>query len=392
MKILYCNPCFWDYRIPFFAEINRLFRGNFHILYSTKRYFGNHRKVLPKIEKAMGENAHPYDNEWFYVRETHSMTIKNETYRAIPLSFGLIPLIKKINPSVIITEGFFQWTPIIQLYSIFHKIPVFVGYERTLHTERKNGKLKTFIRKCQDRFITGYLVNGIETKKYLESIGIISEKIYIAGMSADSDGLRESIKNFPPSDRDILRRKYINTEGILFLFTGQMILRKGVNHLLASWKLHTKRYPKDALVLVGSGEMLDKWKQEYNDDQSIYFVGSVDYSEIHKFYSIADVYILPTIEDNWSLVIPEAMSCGLPVATSIYNGCHPELVHEGENGIVFDTFQQESLLNALEYFHHIDLKQHGIRSIEIEKEYNTENAALKFYSAILDNLNKKIAR
>lgn len=304
----------------------------------------------------------------------------------------MIPLIKKINPSVIITEGFFQWTPIIQLYSIIHKIPVFVGYERTLHTERNNGKLKTFIRKCQDRFITGYLVNGSETKKYLESIGIISEKIHIAGMSADSDGLREAIKNFPPTDHDLLKRKYIGPEGILFLFTGQMILRKGVNYLLASWKLHTKQYPKDVLVLVGSGEMLDKWKQEYEDEQSIYFVGSVDYSEIHKFYSIADVYILPTIEDNWSLVIPEAMSCGLPVATSIYNGCHPELVHEGENGIVFDTFKQESILNALEYFHHIDLKQHGIRSIEIEKEYNTENAALKFYSAILDNLNKKIAR
>lgn len=35
-----------------------------------------------------------------------------------------------------------------------------------------------------------------------------------------------------------------------------------------------------------------------------FFEGRVQYDEIHKYYAIADVYILPTVEDNWSLVVP----------------------------------------------------------------------------------------
>jgi glycosyltransferase involved in cell wall biosynthesis len=97
--------------------------------------------------------------------------------------------------------------------------------------------------------------------------------------------------------------------------------------------------------------------------------GQVNYNEIYRYYAVADVFVLPTLEDNWSLVIPEAMACGLPVATSIYNGCHVELIHEGENGCVFDTLDESSLLEALAYFHDKDLAKMGQRSVELEKYY-----------------------
>ena len=82
------------------------------------------------------------------------------------------------------------------------------------------------------------------------------------------------------------------------------------------------------------------------------------------------------------------MSCGLPVATSIYNGCHVELIHEGENGITFDTFNQDSMVKALEYFHHHDLKLMGQKSIEIEKSFNTENCARREYEGIIKIMKK----
>ena len=77
------------------------------------------------------------------------------------------------------------------------------------------------------------------------------------------------------------------------------------------------------------------------------------------------------------------MACGLPVATSIYNGCHPELIHEGENGITFDTFNQESMVKALDYFHHQDLKAMGRKSIELEKPFNTVHCARREFDAIV---------
>lgn len=387
MKVLYCNPSFWEYRLPFYVELNRLFNGNFHVVYSTKRYFGAHINMLPKIKNVLGENAHPYENEWMYVRETHSMKIKDETYHAIPLSLGLLNIIRKIKPDVIITEGFFQWTPFVQLYGWFFRVPVFVGYERTLYTERHNSRFKTFLRKLQDKSIAGYLVNGTETKKYLLSLGISEEKIFVGGMSADSTGLRVSIKKWPIEEKQSFKSKYISSNnGLIFLFTGQMILRKGVNYLLNAWVKHTQLYPDDKLVLVGGGVFLEKWKEQYSKYSSIIFEGTIAYDEIYKYYAIADVYILPTIEDNWSLVVPEAMACGLPVATSIYNGCHVELIQDGENGFVFDTFNQESITNVLAKFHHMDLKIMGDKSILIEKNFNTEACAKREYEAILKTL------
>lgn len=384
MKILYCNPSFWEYRLPFYVELNRLFKGKFHVLYSTKRYFGSHKNMLSSIKYAMGDNAHPYDNEWVYVRETHSMKIKDETYHAIPLSFGLFRRIRKVKPDVLITEGFFQWTPFVQLYGFIFRKPVFVGYERTVYTERNNSKLKTLIRKIQDKFIAGYLVNGFETRKYLISIGVSPDKILIGGMSADSSKMRKAIADWSDKDKVSFRRNYISDdEGLLYLFTGQMILRKGVNFLLDAWREHIVTHSSDKLILVGDGEYLKKWKEQYKELSSVFFEGRVNYDDIYKYYGVADVYVLPTIEDNWSLVIPEAMGCGLPVATSIYNGCHVELVHNGENGFIFDTYNIQSLISALDSFHHVNLEEFGRRSISIEKEYNTESCALREYEAIL---------
>lgn len=386
MKVLYCNPSFWEYRLPFYVELNRLFHGDFHVVYSTKRFGHGHIKLLNRVKEVLGDNAHPYDDELMFDVKSRSFHGFTEGGKQIPLPLGLWKRIKKVKPDVLITEGFFQWTPLVQLYGLIHHIPVFMGYERTMHTERNNSKLKTWIRKIQDRFIEGYLVNGSETRKYLECIGVASEKIHIGGMSADSEGLRTAIAAFAEEKRNDFKKKFQNGYGILYLFTGKLIERKGILPLLDAWMKHVEMYSNDCLVVVGDGELFDECKRIYGAVASIHLEGGVPYEDIYKYYAIADVYFLPTIEDNWSLVVPEAMACGLPVATSIYNGCHVELIHEGENGITFDTFNKDSMVNALGYFHHHDLKLMGLNSIKIEKEFNTENCAKREYEGIIKSL------
>lgn len=153
---------------------------------------------------------------------------------------------------------------------------------------------------------------------------------------------------------------------------------------------HIDVYPNDHFVVVGYGNQYDECKRKFGNVPSIHLEGGVPYDEIYKYYAIADVYILPTIEDNWSLVIHEAMSCGLPVATSVYNGCHVELIHEGENGITFDTFNKDSMVNALGYFYHHNLKAMGLKSIEIEKLFNTENCARIEFDGIIGQYRREL--
>ena len=130
------------------------------------------------------------------------------------------------------------------------------------------------------------------------------------------------------------------------------------------------------------GDKFDELKADYGQCPRLFLEGRVPYDEVHKYYAAADVFILPTLLDNWSLVVPEAMACSLPVATSIYNGCHPELIIEGENGTVFDPLREESLLRALDYFHHVNLRAHGARSAEIEREWSTERCAQRVFQCL----------
>lgn len=374
MKVLYCNPSFWEYRLPFYKELKKLFEGDFHILYSTRRFCKwGHESFLRRIKQEMGDNAHEYNYE----------PMIDFKKKQVPIPFGLWKHIRKVKPDVLITEGFFQWTPLVQLYGLMYHIPVFIGYERTLYTERNNSKLKTWIRKIQDKFIKGYLVNGSETKKYLESIGVASDKIFIGGMSADSEGLRKAIAAFPEEEKKAFRARFVKSnEGLVFLYSGRVESLKGAPHLLEAWKEHIKKYPNDSIILIGMGDAYNDLKQKFGDYNSVFLEGRIEYDQVYKYYSIADVFILPTLQDNWSLVVPEAMSCGLPVATSIYNGCYSELIKEGENGCVFDPLKKDSLLKALDYFHHVDIKTHGKRSVEIEKMFNTENCAMREFKGI----------
>lgn len=391
MKILYANPIFLDYRLPFYKRLNELFKGDFYIMYSTKRYrlFGR-EKLCKRIKKEMGDNAIPFEDEIIF--NTHEMSSKRlnvERGQQIPITKRLLRKIKEIKPDVLITEGFFQWTPLVLLYSILHRVPVFMGYERTLHTERNAGLLRKLHRKFTDKFIAGYLVNGSETKKYLLSIGVKEAKIHIGGMSADSEGLVSSVQGFPMEERQLFKQKFQVGKGLTFLFSGQIVDRKGLVYLLAAWEKHILAHKDDRLVIIGDGKLLPEFKKRCNALPSILFEGRVEYNEVYKYYAVADVFVLPTIEDNWSLVIPEAMACGLPVATSIYNGCHPELVKEGVNGITFDTFKEDSIVHALDYFHHQDLEAFGKQSVELEKPFNTEHCAQRVYDAICSTINGK---
>lgn len=384
MRILYCNPSFWDYRLPFYQRLNELFKGEFFVIYSPKRYH-NRSNLLKKIKEVLGKNAIPYENEPMYDVHTHSFNNFSEGYQQIPLPFGLLKKIHKVHPDVLITEGFFQWTPLVILYGTLFRIPIFLGYERTIYTERNSGIIRKLHRKFTNLFIRGYLVNGSETKAYLLSLGIKENKIHIIGMSADSEGLRKGISSLTEEEKEFMASKYKKEKGILFFFCGALIERKGIEPLLKAWKKYTKLYPNDTLLIVGGGILENKLRTEYGNIPTVFLEGYKEYNEIYKYYAIADVFILPTIEDNWSLVIPEAMSCGLPVATSIYNGCHPELVHEDKNGTIFDTYKQESIIRALEFFHNKDLKKMGRLSIALEKPFNTENCAQREYKAIIEN-------
>ena len=379
-RVLWVNPSFLDYRIPLYDELNKILSGNFYFCYNAADV---PERCKHKLHNALHNNAQPLNLKKLHLK-------KNSDFANSGLVIGIpkhfFRTIRKIHPDIIITEGYGKYTPFAILYSIFNRIPIYLTYERTAHTERNCPKWRILYRKFINLFISGFLVNGSLTKEYLISQHVRPDKIFCGSMCADSKELSIKTQSTTAAEKTLLYGKLnipVQKNGLIYIYVGQMIDRKGVDLLISSWKHHHDTYPDDFLLLVGDGNRMESLKKLGGNDSNIIFTGAIDYDNIHRYYAIADAFVIPTLEDNWSLVVPEAMACRLPVACSIFNGCHPDLIHIGKNGITFDPTDNNSTIKALEYFHSIDLHQHGINSQIIESRYSPSEVAKNISQAIM---------
>ena len=110
--------------------------------------------------------------------------------------------------------------------------------------------------------------------------------------------------------------------------------------------------------------------------ENVHFTGTISHDSLPNYLAISNVLIIPTLQDNWSLVVPEAMSCKLPIICSKYNGCWPELV-KPENGWVFDPLSKESFVNILKQVVHDEKRWQtmGRASLGIVQGYTPEKIA-----------------
>ena len=370
MKVLWLCRWFGNYRIPVYKELNRLTNGQFYMAYSKDA-------VTPLVHRqmrdALGDNAIALEKEKHFTIGKLDSNFAN-SYIDIPYQSGLLNAISKVNPNIIISDGFFQWTFAAVLKSYRRKVCVF--YERTEFVERNAPKWRILYRKLIGKFIDGFLINGSLTRKYLDNMGFTQKPKVEGCMVADCEGLSKAVESCPESVKSNLKKSLdIQDEGLIFLFVGQLVERKGIKELLSGWSEHLNNFPDDTIIVAGQGVLGKELQNIYKNEKSIKFVGQVSYDHIAEYLAIADISVMPTLEDNWSLVVPEAMACSKPVATTPYNGCHIELIEEGKNGYVFDPLEKSSIVKMLAAFHNANLSNMGKRSKEIIANYTPLTAA-----------------
>ena len=104
MKVLYCNPVFFEYRLPFYKELLRLFKGNFYVMYSPMRMrICGKETFATKVKEELGNNALPLFSD--HVFDTYSKGFDRmpdiERGKRIPFTFGLMRAIHKVKPDEI---------------------------------------------------------------------------------------------------------------------------------------------------------------------------------------------------------------------------------------------------------------------------------------------------
>lgn len=119
--------------------------------------------------------------------------------------------------------------------------------------------------------------------------------------------------------RSLLREKYSLPEHYM-LFVGTIEPKKNLINLLYGFKLYRLAGGKVKLVLVGQwGWRYKSIKQFLSDDETAQYVILLDYvprSDLPALYSMAELFVFPSLTEGFGFPPLEAMACGTPVLMS----------------------------------------------------------------------------
>ena len=295
------------------------------------------------------------------------------------LCLDVITWLKK-KFDVVVIHGYSSTTAMLaMLWLKLHKIPFYLEVDGGLIREESAGKyrFKKLLVGSADRWLS----SGDATTEFLVHYGAVREKCRKYPFSS-LDG--EDILPAPVSREEKLalrRRLGMECENMI-LSIGQFIPRKGFDVLMQA---AARGIPNADIFIVG-GEPTEEYLQMCRELKltNIHFVGFMKKDKLAEVYRAADLFVLPTREDIWGLVINEAMAYGLPVITTNRCVAGLELVEDGVNGYIVPVEDEKALAEKISAVLASDLAAMGAASLKKIRPYTLEHMA-KVHAEILES-------
>jgi glycosyltransferase involved in cell wall biosynthesis len=114
---------------------------------------------------------------------------------------------------------------------------------------------------------------------------------------------------------------------------------KGLQYLLEAMSELRKKISNIHLIVVGEGGMRSEYEQRVKNlglEEAVVFTGRLSGEKLAEQYQCAHFFVLPTLNESFSMVILEAMASGLPVVSTNVGGV-PTLVSNNETGFLVEA-------------------------------------------------------
>lgn len=209
----------------------------------------------------------------------------------------------------------------------------------------KNGK--GFKEKVKMFFIKGaqgYFSTAQEHDRYYLQYGAAPDRIWRYPFTSI---YRRDVLDAPVSteQKAQLRTELGIREEKVLIAVGQFIHRKGFDVLIDAMA----SLPRSIGCYIIGGEPSEAYLQqvaEYGLD-NVHFVGFKTKDELSQYYMAGDLFVHPTREDIWGLVVNEAMAKGLPVITTDRCIAGLELIKNSEQGCIVPVGEAQELAHAI---------------------------------------------
>lgn len=352
MKVLFLTNIPSPYRVAFFNELGKM--CELKVLYE-KRY-DSHR-----------------DKEWLSKPSENFTEVfmeQKKIRREAVICPSVISYLDSNLYDVIVIGGYSTPTGILAIqYCKRKNIPFILNADGGIINEEN--RIKYAFKRHLIGSAKAWLSTGFSTNQYLEHYGAINHKIFAYPFTSTSNA--DLIKVSEQEKREFKRILNIQDKPTV-LSIGQFIHRKGFDVLLDSWVKLDKEFN---LVIIGGGEKKTELEEqiEHLDLKNVTLIDFLSSDVLSQYYKAADLFILPTREDIWGLVINEAMAYGLPVITT--DNCVAGIELISDNGYIVPVEDSAVLAEkAGKILRNDELREHmGWESLETIKSYTIENMA-----------------
>jgi 1,2-diacylglycerol 3-alpha-glucosyltransferase len=190
------------------------------------------------------------------------------------------------------------------------------------------------------------------------------------------------------------RRQGIANSDLVVLFVGRIGTEKNIGLLIHSFELVAARVPNSRLVIVGSGDDLENFKQQsQNTDcaQRIIFTGRVDRHKLGEIYGASDLLAFPSLADTQGMVVNEATRAGLPIV--MVDKDISEVVKQGINGFFARNSARDFASKITRILQDDALRERMSKaSVELASEYSASNQAAKLLRLYQETIENHVAR
>lgn len=241
-----------------------------------------------------------------------------------------------------------------------------------LETKGLKRKLLNFIEKLTYASATKIYPNSFGLQKIIiEENLCCPTKLKVIG-NGSTNGINTSYfdpAHFSDPENHSLKAKLkIKQDEFIFIFVGRLVADKGINELVAAFKMLKIKNVK--LLLVGMFEKeLDPLETEtyieIEKNPDIIYVGFQE--DVRPYFSIANALVFPSYREGFPNVVMQAGAMGLPSIVTNINGCN-EIIINDFNGLIvpvknktFLAFSMRKIATENELYQ--DLKQNSRKRI-----------------------------
>jgi len=258
-------------------------------------------------------------------------------------TFASLPLLRRLQPDI------------IHAYSLFSPLTTALAAKQALNVpvavKILRGGLLGDVARIQEKvlgkfrlrrftkLVDGFVVISQEIDQELAAIDVPTAKRFFIPNGVDTDVF------YPLSDAEKkLKRQQLNlpVDVPIVIFTGRLEVEKRVHFLVNIWDDICQKHPGALLLIAGNGSQEAQLKQVAGEN--VNFLGRLDH--VADYLQAADIFVLPSVTEGLSNSLLEAMAAGTAcIATTV--GGNPELIQDGESGILIEPDQQTALYDAL---------------------------------------------